>query len=704
MVRNLHDTRHPFSKSIPYVILNKNGKIVFCSDAFKRIALLPKDNCPDNPEEMFSQRENQELFNHLQKLKQNNGTTRLNGALTILQENFRNLWFSYEILTENNESTGAENHIIILTENKTESQLYKALGHTAFQTLNSYSELSRDFIVQQIINAADEISSCEITYCFLANKEKETFDKLFWSANAENFIKIPEIPENFPFSSAGAWTESFFTKAELYVTEPKEIQLFNIMLGADFELKTLFTLPVICNNEITGVFGMINFPENSFNSLKQTGLYASFLLNNFLTLKEKEDTINHYKQELEFAKMRLMKSSNELLIANEKLKNTTEELKKALRQAKENETAKIGLLNSLSQEIRTPMNAIVGFSDLLTKEAVEEKQKQEFIDIIEKSGKQMMQLVNDVIDLSKIQSNTIDIIPREISLNKIVLETYMLYYPLLWSKRKNKVRFSYHYGLPDGKDFIVADEKRLRQVLSKLLSNAINFTKEGSIEMKYELTLNNYLRFVVRDTGIGIPKNRLGKLFDLFTDQKWHDNEGTGMGLAIAKSLVELMGGKMWVESVEGSGSSFYFTIPYEPASLPVLAETAKTETIKKKLKNKKILVAEDEIMSFKLLEKILSQTGAEIVHAENGKEALDMIKATNDFDLIIMDIRMPVMDGITATKEIKRFNSAIPVIVETAYTLYEEEERAKKAGCDDFITKPINRDRLLLTVLEHVV
>lgn len=372
-----------------------------------------------------------------------------------------------------------------------------------------------------------------------------------------------------------------------------------------------------------------------------------------------------------------------------------EKLKKAKSRAEEGERLKSAFLANMSHEIRTPMNGIIGFMDLMENPDTTEEQSKQYRSIIRKSVQQLLDIVNEVMDMSKIEAGQIEFFETQTDLQDVL----------------NDVRNQFSASVPDGVDFIIdredgpvnniimVDRSKLRQIFSNLLSNAIRFTSSGEIRVGYSHD-DDMLRFYVKDTGEGIAKEHHEIVFERF---RQIDNNpggikgGTGLGLSICKAYVEKMGGKIWLESEKGKGSSFYFTIPYKAALRESKSSDSK-DGGKSSEEDSLILVVEDELYNYLFVEHVLKSKGFRVLHAETGSQAIEYVSLYPDTRLVFMDIRLPDITGYKATAEIKKIKPSLPVIALTALALSGDRETAIKAGCDDYLKKPITRDKLLAT------
>ncbi len=366
-----------------------------------------------------------------------------------------------------------------------------------------------------------------------------------------------------------------------------------------------------------------------------------------------------------------------------------QELRNEKIKAEQADKLKSAFLANMSHEIRTPMNAIIGFSELLGRQDLSAEDKNTYLGIIKSSSNSLLNLINDIIDLSKIEVEKIEIVKLNFSVHKILEELYQSYSS---NSRGLEIVFDNKSEKQDIQ--IYSDPLRLKQVFINLLENAVKFTESGTINIGFSKTERFKLLFYVKDTGIGIPKDKLNVIFERFRKLDENNSKlyrGTGLGLTISKKLVQLLGGEMWVESEFGNGSVFYFSLPHfgEIAYENIIAN--EKEELFPNWMNKSVLIAEDEDYNFLFLERLLKQTNLTIYRAKNGIEAIEQFKAHENLNLILMDIKMPEMDGITATKIIKQLNKQIPIIAQTAFAMKGDDEDLLSAGCDDYISKPIN-------------
>jgi PAS domain S-box-containing protein len=382
-------------------------------------------------------------------------------------------------------------------------------------------------------------------------------------------------------------------------------------------------------------------------------------------------------------------------------KEIVEELIRAKEKAEESDKLKTAFLHNISHEIRTPMNAIVGFSALLGEPEVDEKTRKSYIEVIMQSSNHLLSIITDIVDISNIEANLIKTYKNEVPINTTIKSLFNQFIPKAAEK---KIDMIWEPGLSDYDALILTDKSKLSQIISNLISNAIKFTDKGTIKIGYKL-VENFLEFCVSDTGIGISPEHHARIFDRFyqvSNAMERLYEGTGLGLAISKAYIEHLGGKIWLSSEQGKGTSFFFTIPYEKQVATTLPVTEKGVPDSYVFPVKKvILVAEDIESNFKLIRYFLSGSNVEVLHAYNGKEAVERCLSTGKIDLILMDIKMPVMDGYTAVKLIREKNTTVPIIAQTAYI--DDKEKAIECGCSGFISKPFDKKSLFKVLRDFI-
>ncbi len=387
-------------------------------------------------------------------------------------------------------------------------------------------------------------------------------------------------------------------------------------------------------------------------------------------------------------------------------KKYEKDLKAAKENAEESDRLKSAFLANMSHEIRTPMNGILGFTDLLKEVDLTGSEHTKYIGIIEKSGERMLSTINDIIDISRIESGEVMPNIKATNINSRLDALNEFFKP---EAEKKNIQLIYKPGFDNNSAVIHTDPEKLDAIFTNLIKNALKFTQKGSIEFGYERK-GKIIHAYVKDTGEGIDSFKLEKVFERFIqedDSHTRVQQGSGLGLSIVKAYVELMDGKIWVESVKGEGSCFHFTIPYMPAEK--VSSTPKPDVKETKdktsyLANKTILVVEDDESSLEYLKVVISSFGIlNIVWAKNGENAVKLCKENPSIDLVLMDINMPVMNGFEATKAIKAFRPELSIIAQTAYALTGDREKSLEAGCDDYITKPIKKEELSAKIEKYI-
>ena len=377
------------------------------------------------------------------------------------------------------------------------------------------------------------------------------------------------------------------------------------------------------------------------------------------------------------------------------------ELQSAKEKAEESDHLKSVFLQNMSHEIRTPMNGILGFLDLLQKPDLDDENKNMYIDIVNKSGHRLLKTINDIIEISKIESKQ-----KNVRYSIVNIEEVMNFCTDFFKQQVEEKGIILKTSSKIlGKDAIVETDKHmLESIFTNLINNALKFTNHGEIEFGNYLD-GQYMVFYVKDTGIGLHAENLEVIFKRFVQANTNitrPHEGSGLGLSIVKAFIEMLNGKIWVESEIDKGSTFFVSLPYKPTKSDI-TKVVTNNGFNNLLKNDiTILIAEDDEFSFTYIENILKNQPIKLLHANNGREAIKLLHENQNVSCILMDIKMPEMDGLEATQQIRQFNKSIPIIAQTAFALEGDKEKAINAGCNDYLTKPINKNELIQLIQKY--
>jgi len=558
---------------------------------------------------------------------------------------------------------------------------------------------------QALLQANEELrrSEARLAHLFSSMSEMVVLHELVFNGDGQPVnYRILDCNEAFT-EITGIARESAVGRLsnEVYGTdEPPYIREFAgvVLTGEPYKYETYFQ-PMDKHFSIS----VTRTEKNQFATVTNdiTGIKRSKLL-----LQDKNEEIAAYSEEITAQNEEIAAQNTEITAQNEELRQANIELSAAKEKAEESDCFKSIFLANMSHEIRTPMNGILGFAELLKKPGLKSAEQQKFIGIIEQSGQRMLNIINDIIDISKIEAGLMNLNVHKTNINEHIEDICTFFRPEAEAK---EIKLSYRNTLPSTKATINTDRDKVYAILTNLVKNAIKYTAEGAIELGYNLKLDGnpgMLEFYVKDTGIGIPEERQAAIFERFIQADIIDVsvfEGSGLGLAITKAYVEMLGGNIWVESDEGKGSTFYFTLPYNAVTATESTDGQYSLSADKKaMKKLKILIAEDDEISEILLGETVRMFCKEVLTARTGYEAVEVCRANPDIDLVLMDIRMPVMNGYEATQKIREFNKEVIIIAQTAYGLTGDREQAIASGCRDYITKPIHKNELLEMIQKH--
>lgn len=557
------------------------------------------------------------------------------------------------IFNKHGEVTNYLKVAIDITERKRAEQIQNVL----FQIANAVtSSNTLEELISQIQDVLGTIIDTSNFYIALYDPETDMLSLPYYADEKDKFTSAPAAKtlSKYVIDTKKPLLADIKLKEKLFAEGKLEYQgsLSKVWLG----------VPLKIEEKVIGVFALQSYTDENAFSLSDMDM-------------------------LEFVSHQISIS-----IARKKIE---EDLLIALDKATESDRLKSTFLATISHELRTPLNAVIGFSDLINNDwSMEEIIG--FAKTINESGTHLLSIVEEIFDITLIESGETSINNKEENLHQVLIDINKVVESEQLKLNKNYLKLGLIIPESD-KDLIVnIDSAKLKQILINLLKNAIKFTHQGHIKYGYSLIDDNdkkMLRFYVEDTGIGIPPDMQEVIFATFRQVEESLSRtygGTGIGLSISKKLTELLEGKIWVESTEGVGSTFYFTIPYVGAQI-----SSKSETVSKKEKDttpkeNTFLIVEDDETSFEFLQIVLEKPGTKIIWALNGKEAVQFCKEMPEINLVLMDINMQIMDGYAATKQIKKLCPHLPIIAQTAYAIAGDREKALRAGCDDYISKPI--------------
>ncbi len=576
---------------------------------------------------------------------------------------------------------------------------------------------SHDKIIQLNINQINTLSESEIKQkmqnAITATKNEFVFKHKLSNGQIKDVEvhsgKINYFGKNVLYSTIYDITEKKKTERKLKIVETKLTRFLNNFPGICF-IKDAEHRYIFANKEYENVFKL---PPNWKNktgtelNLHPTEIIESLEANDKIVLQNNEeikiiekvpiDNKLHHWLIVKFP----LNNKKEKFVAGVGIDITqrveTEiELEHAKEKAEESDKLKTEFLNNLSHEIRTPMNAILGYTNIVKKQGTTQEKRNKYSKIVQDSGEQLLQIIDDILEFSELNTRQAKIRTENVDIKQIFRDLKTIYHQKALNKN---LKFHVKDNFTENEIFIFTDKPRLKKILEKLIENALKFTEDGFIEIGYSLT-NNNIEFYIKDTGIGIDKNKQEKIFECFSQAESSLSRkfgGLGLGLSIIKKNIELLNGKINLQTEKGKGTTFFFTIPYNQINTEQISKRIDGSPTKNKRDDFIILIAEDEEINYFYIETLIEDINLNLtlLHARNGKEAVEICKDIDNIDLVLMDIKMPIMNGYEATKEIKKLKPDLKIIAQTSYTMREDIEKAKDAGCDDFLSKPISEETM---------
>lgn len=545
------------------------------------------------------------------------------------------------------------------------------LNENRLETLLRISQLKPSTLEAFLINAVNEaVLFCQskIGFIMYYDDDNQLFELKAFSDSVSQYCTLGEFPRFSNLIQAGCWADAVRNKTAVFYNGDFSISPhFKGFVDGHFEIVNLLVSPVLDHGKVVAIIAVGN-KETEYNSTDavQLTLFADAIWK----IVERQQ-------------------------ANEALTRAKEK-------AEESDRLKTSFLATMSHELRTPLNAIIGFSGLID-DSYSQDETLEYVGIINQSGNQLLTIINDLFNLSLLEAGNLSISKSAFKAESLFHEVNELAFGELKMNSKTHIQLVYNqHSITDNLD-IVSDYQVVMQVLLILLKNAIKFTTQGFIEYGTILKDDEFV-FYVKDTGIGIDESNLELIFEKFRqvdESSTREFGGVGIGLTIAKGLAAMLNGRIWVESDLGQGSCFYFGLKLDGLNVKPSADESVQKT--DRLKGKKVLVVEDEESNYLLLLGSLKLIGVEVERAHNGLEAIEFLKENSAIDLILMDLKMPIMDGFTASTAIKAIKPHIPIIAQTAYAMVGDREKALDSGCDDYIAKPIRREALLELLRKYI-
>jgi PAS domain S-box-containing protein len=531
-------------------------------------------------------------------------------------------------------------------------------------------------LLEYALNEAIALTRSKIGYLFNYCEKDQLFKLNVWSKEVMNDCVMLEPQTVFELAKTGCWGEAVRQRKPFLNNDYQaENEHKRGIPEGHIQLERFLTVPIFSRNEIIAVVGVANKDED----YTQFDLHQlTLLMDNIWKVVQREEAL--------------------------------QELVKAKERAEKSDRLKSAFLANMSHEIRSPMNAIVGFAGFLSDPDLPLEDRVRFSEIIQSKSDDLARLINDLLDISRIESGNATVLIEQFSLNDVIDELESVFRQKLIRLGRTSLNLMTEKPLSGILSSILSDKYIIKQVFSNLIENAIKFTETGNIRFGYYLPATGKLTCFVSDTGIGIAPEIHEVIFHHFRQGDIRDSHkygGTGLGLAICKGATELLGGTIRVESVPGEGSTFLFTIPFTSVFNAEKSQTANLPAQNQPLvynwPGKKILLVEDEYANMEFLKIILSRTGAELFMAFDGDQTRSYYQQIGQLDLVLLDIRLPDVSGWELALEMKKLRPDLPLIAQTAFAMSSDKQKSIEAGCDKYITKPINREMLLKTIAEVI-
>ncbi|NVO08704.1 MAG: PAS domain S-box protein [Bacteroidales bacterium] len=572
------------------------------------------------------------------------------------------------IFDEKGEISGAV-HIMNDTTERKMAELNLIKKNNVVQSLLNASTLvldleNFDITVRKLLNYCKDLIGVNSGFVALLNEDDISDRVILFDPYDDVYVENSEIPKLIK----DLYAQVYKSGKPLYQNNFSKTEWAKFKSSKHISIKNVLFAPLIITKKTVGIIGFLNkkndFSDDDMNIAAAYGELASLALHNTRTL----DELVHQKEK-----------------------------------AEESEMLKSVFLANMSHEIRTPLNSILGFSEFLCEPNISSEKRKKFVDIINTSGQQLLHIINDIIDISKLESKQLKLFYEEFNLYDVLNSIVNVFSSSDICHSKPNIKLVLNLPAQYSDLIINTDKIRFQQVLTNLIANAIKYTNEGLVEVGLEIKNKEnktYFEFCIKDTGIGISKEKFNIIFERFRQVEEDGyREGTGLGLSISKGIINLLGGEIWFDSELNVGTSFYFTLPYIPITNDKKIELAKEITYKG-LTDKTLIIAEDDYNSFCYLKELLFDSKANIIHAEDGQILLNLLEKEKA-DLIFLDINMPLKTGYQCIKEIKERGYQVKVIAQTAYAMVDEKEKCLNLGCDGYISKPFTKKTIVNAINE---